>query len=207
MTMGPRFQGAAGPSIGAVSTGTRNIVKGTARGTVTHATPGIVAVRVLGPIRSFNMSMNWLAAWLAHRPFIDAIGPERKLGIRFGGEGTVSVHTVMSAVPPRGFYSMSKFKKLKVPAFGWGISAVPSNQPRFMGKPMSGSTDRVRGPFPPGTIRGVRPPSNGGSVPAGSRATPSSRSRGQGSRPAKKKITPWCPTHRRRHWCRVTRGR
>lgn len=210
MTMGPRFQGAAGPSIGATSRATRNIGKGVAKSTITQAVPAIGAIRVLGPIRTFNWSMAWLSAYLSHRPFADAIGPERKLGIRYGGEGTVSVHTVMGAIPPRGFYTMGKFRRVKVPAFGWGIAAVPSHESRFPSSDTKGSS------APPGVARpsqgnqkgGVRPPSNGGSVPDPERSdgNPPQFQRRKGPSRTHSR-SPWCSTHKTRHWCRITRRR
>lgn len=211
MTMGMRAQGAAGPSIGAFTRGTQNIAKSTAKHTATTVLPGMAAIRVFGPVRTFNWSMAWLSAYLSHKPFVDAIGPERKLGIRYGGEGTVSVHHVMGMIPPRGFYTQSTFKKVKVPAFGWGIAAVPSHESRFPsgGVTKSDAPGKTKPDHHQGIQSGgVRTPSNGGSVPDPERSDgnpPQFQRRKRVTR--KHSRTPWCPTHKTRHWCRVTRRR
>ena len=211
MTMGMRAQGAAGPSIGAFTRGTQNIAKGTAKTTVTRALPAVAAVRVLGPLTTFNWSMYALSAYLGYRPFYESIGPEKKLGIRYGGEGTVSVHHVMGMIPPRGMYTLPHFKKVRVPALGWGIAAVPAHESRFPsgGSTKSGAPGRSKPDHHQGNQKGgVRTPSNGGSVPSPERSDGNPPQFQRRKRVVRKDSrSPWCPTHKTRHWCRVTRRR
>jgi hypothetical protein len=211
--MGPRFQGAAGPSIGATTRATQNIGKGVAKTTATRALPAVAAVRILGPVKSFNWSMYAFAAYHGYRPFYESIGPERKLGVRYGGEGTVSLAHVVGKIGPGRMYVLPYYKKIRVPAFGYGIAAVPSDESRWISSRSSGAPGQSPGnPEEPSPAvkdsRGVRPPSNGGSVPSPGRR-PGSSSRGEATSTigTPKKITPWCPVHRRRHWCGITRSR
>lgn len=213
--MGPRFQGAAGPSIGAVTRGTQNIGKGVTRSTVQTALPGTVAVRVLGPVRTFNWSMYALSAYFGYRPFYESIGPERKLGIRYGGEGTVSLASVVGRLGPGRMYVLPYMSKIRVPAFGYGIASVPAQESRFIPRSSKAQVEALASTGPGRTTptgkdsRTVRPPSNGGSVrPPGRRPGSSSPGEATGAMaPPKKSHKPWCQTHRRRHWCRVTRSR
>ena len=221
MTMGMRAQGAAGPSIGAFTRGTQNIAKGTAKTTVTRALPALAAVRVLGPLTTFNWSMYALSAYVGYRPFYESIGPEKKLGIRYGGKGTVSVHHVMGMIPPRGMYTLPHFKKVRVPALGWGIAAVPAHESRLPFESGSHPSVGSGSSFEPSSRnqKGVQTPSNGGRVPVGEAElalrgaqryseptqSPSFKRRARVTR--KHSRTPWCPTHKTRHWCRITRRR
>ena len=152
-----------------------------------------------------------LSAYVGYRPFYESIGPEKKLGIRYGGKGTVSVHHVMGMIPPRGMYTLPHFKKVRVPALGWGIAAVPAHESRLPFESGSHPSVGSGSSFEPSSRNqngGVRTPSNGGSV------LDPERSDGHPSRLEKKERvsrkhsrTPWCPTHKTRHWCRITRRR
>lgn len=147
------------------------------------------------------------------KPIVPALRGDRKIGIRFGAEGVMP----MGLLPaPIGMYVVPSLRRLPVPVFGFGFTAVPNDEPFFSVRSQSrGGEDATS----TGTPRSTRTASNtidgplahGRGYPdtsAEERPRPTGRETG---RPLKGKrrrrwnseaVTPYCWRHKRRHYCR-----
>lgn len=187
----------------------------------------IPAGRVLSTPRNIGRAWKWGAGGIANMHALSAlypiIGPDKKLGFRFGGTGGVMP---LGMIPFLRFYSVPSTRKLPIPTYGFGFTAVDANQPRvgFVDFPRekgveggpSVSSSQHRG-WHKRDRKQVTPPSaqtkQDGLSSAqrgfgGGTDNPRPRRRGSQSRRTaiSRTITPMCPVHKQRHWCNVTRA-
>lgn len=211
--MGPRVSGAAGPSISVVGSGTRNIAKTNFYTLAAASTPAAASVYPSHAYRAYR----WGIVGLMHLHALDelwpAIGSKKKVGFRFGGKGVMPLGLLFPW--PTNRYLLPHVARFPVPTYGFGFTSVPVHESRWPSFPEVGhspdqgsrngqlaetNSDRAT------EGRGSAPRS-GGSVPAPSNGRPSSPNRRNGTSRNTLRISPWCRSHRRRHWCPVTRRR
>lgn len=217
--MGPRVHGAAGPSISVVGRGTRNIAETNTTVLGLGSAPALASAYPTHAYRLYRWSLPVLAHMTALEELWPAVGRDKKVGFRFGGKGVMPLGAL--APWPFNLYFMPHVKRFPVPTYGFGFTAVPAHEsraPRFPSWSGSSSDRREKldaePPDQEGETNGSRQtkgggsaPPRGGSVPSPSNGRPSPSSRRNGSRRNTLRISPWCRSHRRRHWCPVTRRR
>lgn len=156
--------------------------------------------------------------YLALRPAIPAIRGDRKVGIRFGADKFIPMGTLSG---PLGMYVLPSMRRLPVPIFGFGLTAVPNDQSRLPG--MSSKSRGGEDAASTGTPRSTRTATktivgslakHGRGYPdtsAEERPRPAGRERGRPSKGKRRRrwnseaVTPYCWRHKRRHYCEFTK--
>jgi len=184
----------------------------------TALTAGAVGALPAGiQARLLNLGVKSYAAVVAMGDAYPALGPNYKLGIRYGGTGEVT--TLGRAIPITQMYG-SLPGKIPFPDFGFGLTAVPNTSSRWVyenNKSRPGEhrrrTSCVAGP--------LQTDKSMSGASAFRKSGPSSKSKSgqyirrrrmtKGDsgirRGARTRTTPWCTVHKRRHFCRLTRKR
>lgn len=155
--------------------------------------------------------------YLALKPAIPAIRGDRKVGIRFGADKFIPMGTLSG---PLGMYVLPSLRRLPVPIFGFGLTAVPNDQSRLPGmrsKSRGGedvtstgtprstrtATKTIVGPLAKtGSPIGGRPP-----LPpaAPGRGYGGDRRRQKGPVRPRRTSPPYCWRHKRRHYCKFVK--
>lgn len=151
--------------------------------------------------------------YLALRPALPAIRGDRKVGIRFGADRFIPMGTLSG---PLGMYVLPSLRRLPVPIFGFGLTAVPIEQSRLPGRSKSRGGEHTTSSGTPETAtKTIVGPLAKTGKPIGGRpplppAPPAGGWRGdrrRQKRPVRPRRTmaPYCWRHKKRHYCRFTK--
>ena len=167
-------------------------------------------------LRVYKHGVPALVNYLALKPALPAIRGDRKVGIRFGADKFVPMGVLGG---PLGMYVVPSLRRLPVPIFGFGFTAVPNEQSRLPGirsKSRGGEDATSTGtPRPKTATKTIVGPLAKTSTPIGGRTpiTPRGPQRGYGGdrrrqkRPVRPRRTspPYCWRHKRRHYCKFVK--
>ena len=149
--------------------------------------------------------------YLALKPALPAIRGDRKIGIRFGTDRVMPMGLIGG---PLGMYVVPSLRRLPIPIFGFGFTAVPNEEPFFTVKSQSrGGEDATSTGTPrvtstaTNTIVGPLAQQDADRRP--SPITPRGPQRGYGGDRRRQKRAvrprrtspPYCWRHKRRHYC------
>ena len=209
----------AGTSLAYDKTGTGKVARDVIMGSLAIGTGGVAVgalsqrTRVKLGIHTYKLGVRATYSYFALKPVLPAVRGDKKIGFRFGSRGVMPLGALTG---PLGMYILPHMRRLPVPTFGFGFTAVPKGESRLPGRSQSRggehttssgtpetATKTIVGPLTPG--RGY--PDNSGEE----RVRPTGR---ETPRPSKGKrrrrwnsepVTPYCWRHKKRHYCRFTK--
>jgi hypothetical protein len=181
----------------------------------THG-PGLGRKAIL---HTYKHGVPALVNYYALKPTLPALRGDRKVGIRFGADRVMPMGAFGG---PLSMYVLPSMRKLPIPIFGFGFTAVPMDENRVFHNPLSksrGGEDATS----TGTPRSTRTASKtiDGPLAKPIRGYPDRPRRGASAtdwkgagRPSKGKrrsrwnsepVTPYCWRHKKRHYCKYTK--
>lgn len=164
-------------------------------------------------IHGYKMGVRAAYSYFALRPVLPALRRDRKIGFRFGSKGVMPLGALTG---PLGMYVLPHMRRLPVPTFGFGFTAVPKEESRLPGRSKSRGGEHTTSSRTPETATKtiVGPLAKTGS-PIGDRPPlpPAAPGRGYGGdrrrqkRPVRPRRTlaPYCWRHKKRHFCKYTK--
>ena len=85
-------------------------------------------------IHTYKMGVRAAYSYFALRPVLPAARGDRKIGFRFGSKGVMPLGALTG---PLGMYILPHMRRLPVPTFGFGFTAVPKEESRLPGRSVS----------------------------------------------------------------------
>ena len=162
-------------------------------------------------LHGYKLGVRATYSYFALNPILPAIRGDRKIGFRFGSRGVMPVGALFPG--PLGMYILPHMRKLPVPTFGFGFTAVPKGESRLPGISQSRGGEHTTSSGTPNTTKTIVGPSAKPVKPIGgtSTITPRGPQRGYGgktaggSRKARGRRTPYCWVHKKRHFCKFVK--
>lgn len=168
-------------------------------------------------IHAYKHGVPAFVNYLAIKPVLPAVRGDRKIGIRFGTDRVMPMGLIGG---PLGMYVVPSLRRLPIPIFGFGFTAVPNDEPFFSVRSQSRggedatSTGTPRSITATKTIVGPLAPQDADRRP--STITPLAPGRGDGRKTAggnykkrrpgaRPRSTPYCWRHKRRHYCKMVK--
>ena len=170
--------------------------------------------RVKLGIHTYKMGVRASYSYFALRPVLPALRREKKIGFRFGSKGVMPLGALTG---PMGMYILPHMRRLPIPTFGFGFTAVPKEESRFPGITQSRggehttssgtpetATETIVGPLARNRQADRRPSSI---TPLVSRQGGGGKTAGGTKRAVRPRRTspPYCWRHKKRHYCIFTK--
>ena len=161
-------------------------------------------------IHAYKLGIKATYYYFALSPILPAMRGDKKIGFRFGAKGVMPLGTISG---PLAFYIQPSMRKLPIPFFGFGFTAVPKDEPRFLGISESRGGEHTTSSGTPITTKSIVGPSAKPETPIGgtSTITPRGPQRGYGgktaggSKKARGRRAPYCWVHKKRHFCKFVK--
>lgn len=209
----------AGRSLAFDKTGTGKVARDVILGSLAIGTGGVAVgalsqrTRVKLGIHGYKLGVRAAYSYFALKPVLPAIRGDKKIGFRFGARGVMPLGAITG---PMGMYILPHMRRLPVPTFGFGFTAVPKEESRLPGITQSRGGEHTTSSGTPETAtKTIVGPLAKTSTPIGGRTpiTPRGPQRGYGGdrRRQKRAGRPWRPTppycwrHKKRHYCKYTK--
>lgn len=169
--------------------------------------------RVKLGIHTYKVGVRAAYSYFALKPVLPAIRREKKIGFRFGSKGVMPLGALTG---PLGMYILPNMRRLPVPTFGFGFTAVPKEESRLPGSSKSRGGEHTTSSGTPETAtKTIVGPLAKTSTPIGGRTpiTPRGPQRGYGGDRRRQKravrprrtLAPYCWRHKKRHYCIYTK--
>lgn len=199
--------------------GTGKVARDVIMGSLAIGTGGVAVgalsqrTKVKLGIHGYKLGVRAAYSYLALKPVLPAIRGDKKIGFRFGSRGVMPLGALTG---PLGMYVLPHMRRLPVPTFGFGFTAVPIEESRLPGRSKSRGGEHTTSSGTPETAtKTIVGPLAKTSTPIGGRTpiTPRGPQRGYGGdrrrqkRPVRPRRTlaPYCWRHKKRHYCRFTK--
>lgn len=183
----------------------------------THG-PGLGRKAIL---HTYKHGVPALVNYYALKPTLPALRGDRKVGIRFGADRVMPMGGITG---PLSMYILPSMRKLPIPIFGFGFTAVPMDENRVFHNPLSKSrggedatsTGTPRSKTASKTIDGPLAKKSRQADRRPSSITPPAPLRGVGGKTAggnykkgrsgaRPRSPPYCWRHKKRHYCKYTK--
>lgn len=161
-------------------------------------------------IHLYKLGVKAAYSYFALSPMLPALRADKKIGFRFGAKGVMPLGTISG---PLAFYIQPSMRKLPVPFFGFGFTAVSKDESRLPGRSASRGGEHTTSSGTPNTTKTIVGPLAKPESPRGgsSTITPRGPQRGYGgksaagSKKARGRRAPYCWVHKRRHYCKFVK--
>lgn len=164
-------------------------------------------------VHTYKVGVRAAYSYFALRPVLPAIRREKKIGFRFGSKGVMPLGALTG---PLGMYILPHMRRLPVPTFGFGFTAVPKEESRLPGRSRSRGGEHTTSSGTPETAtKTIVGPLAQTSTPIGGRTpiTPRGPQRGYGGDRRRQKkalyrrrtMAPYCWRHKKWHYCKYTK--
>ena len=166
-------------------------------------------------LATYKHGVPWVVRYYALKPAFPAIRGDRKLGIRFGSDRVMPLGMFGG---PLGMYVTPSLRKLPVPIFGFGFTAVKNDEsfwPTQQFKSRGGehttssgtpetATNTIVGPLAKNRQGDSRPSSITPSAPGRGNGRKTGGATKRAVRP-RRTTPPYCWRHKKRHYCKYTK--
>lgn len=165
-------------------------------------------------VHTYKVGVRAAYSYFALRPVLPAIRREKKIGFRFGSKGVMPLGALTG---PLGMYILPHMRRLPVPTFGFGFTAVPKEESRLPGRTKSRGGEHTTSSGTPETatetiVGPLAKNRQGDSRP--STITPAGPQRGYGGKTGgatkravrpRRTLAPYCWRHKKWHYCKYTK--